>query len=74
MSENNLSRRELLQAMAAVLLLHGALEAQATASSLCFTSTVEMARLIRTKKRSAREALAAYLKQIERVNPKGRFR
>jgi amidase len=33
-------------------------------------STVEMARLIRTKKLSAREALAAHLKQIERVNPK----
>jgi len=32
--------------------------------------TVEMARLIRTKKLSAREALAAHLKQIERVNPK----
>ena len=33
-------------------------------------SAVEMARLIRTKKLSAREALAAHLKQIERVNPK----
>jgi len=33
-------------------------------------STVEMARLIRAKKLSAREALAAHLKQIERVNPK----
>jgi amidase len=31
---------------------------------------VEMARLIRAKKLSAREALAAHLKQIERVNPK----
>ncbi len=29
-----------------------------------------MARLIRAKKLSAREALAAHLKQIERVNPK----
>jgi amidase len=29
-----------------------------------------MARLIRTKKLSAREALAQHLKQIERVNPK----
>jgi hypothetical protein len=54
MSENNLSRRELPQAMAAVLLLDGAPEAQATASSLSFTSTVEMARLIRAKKLSAR--------------------
>jgi amidase len=33
-------------------------------------STVEMAKLIRTKKLSAREALAVHLKQIERVNPK----
>ena len=29
-----------------------------------------MARLIRAKKQSAREALAAHLKQIERVNPR----
>ncbi len=39
-------------------------------SEICFLSAVEMARLIRTKKLSAREALAAHLKQIERVNPK----
>jgi amidase len=39
-------------------------------TDLCFTSAVEMARLIRSKKLSAREALAAHLKQIERVNPK----
>src|SRR5207302_9609731 len=41
-----------------------------SASSVCFMSTVEMARLIRAKKLSAREVLAAHLKQIERVNPK----
>ncbi len=52
------------------MLLDGTLQVQATASSICFMSTVEMARLIRTKKLSAREALAAHLKQIERVNPK----
>jgi len=51
-------------------MLAGILEAQAAAPSVCFMSTVEMARLIRTKKLSAREALAAHLKQIERVNPK----
>jgi len=39
-------------------------------SSICFMSAIEMARLIRTKKLSAREALAAHMKQIERVNPK----
>ena len=70
MSENNPTRREVLLGMAAVLLLDGALEAEATASSVCFLSTVEMARLIRTRKLSAREALAAHLKQIERVNSK----
>jgi amidase len=69
-SENNPTRREVLLGMAAVLLLDGALEAEATASSVCFLSTVEMARLIRTRKLSAREALAAHLKQIERVNSK----
>ena len=33
-------------------------------------SALEMARLIRTKQLSAREALAEHLRQIERVNPK----
>src|SRR5689334_16566085 len=68
-AENDSTRRELLLGMAAVPILQEVLEAQST-SSLCFTSTVEMARLIRTKKLSAREALAIHLKQIERVNPK----
>lgn len=44
--------------------------AQTSGATLCFSSAVELARLIRTKKLSAREALAAHLKQIERVNPK----
>jgi amidase len=39
-------------------------------NSICFLSAIEMARLIREKRLSAREALAAHLKQIERVNPK----
>jgi amidase len=69
MSENP-TRREALRGLAAVPLLEGALEAQAATPSVCLMSTVEMARLIRTKKLSAREALAAHLKQIERVNPK----
>src|SRR5437764_2825307 len=66
MNENHSTRREVLLGMAAAPLL----QAQAAASSLCFMSTVEIARLIRTKKLSAREALAAHLKQIERVNPR----
>jgi amidase len=70
MGENEPTRREILLGMAGALLLEGTLTAQATAGSVCFLSTVEMARLIRTKKLSAREALAAHLKQIERVNPK----
>jgi amidase len=70
MSGDDLTRREVLLGMAAVPLLQGVQEARVTASSVCFMSTVEMARLIRAKKLSAREALAAHLKQIERVNPK----
>src|SRR5437016_1953128 len=70
MSENHPTRREVLLGTAAVPLLEGALDAQTAASSVCFMSTVEMAQLIRRKKLSAREALAAHLKQIERVNPK----
>jgi amidase len=70
MSENQPTRREVLLGTAAALLLKGGLDAQAADSSICFMSTVEMAREIRAKKLSAREALAAHLKQIERVNPK----
>ena len=70
MSENHLTRRDALLGLAAAPLLEGALEAQGAADSICFMSAVEMAGLIRARKLSAREALAAHLKQIERVNPK----
>jgi amidase len=70
MSENHPTRREVLLGTAAALLFKGGLEGEATDSSICFMSAVEMARLIRAKKLSAREALAAHLKQIERINPK----
>jgi amidase len=70
MSENHPTRREVLLGTAAALLLKGTLEGQAADSSICFMSAIEMARLIRAKKLSAREALTAHLKQIERVNPK----
>jgi amidase len=69
MSEDHPNRREALLGVAAALPLARTLEAQ-SASPICFMSAVEMARLIRAKKLSAREALAAHLKQIERVNPK----
>jgi amidase len=70
MSENQPSRRDVLLGTAAAIFLKGALVTEAAESSICFTSAIEMARLIRAKKLSAREALAAHLKQIERVNPK----
>src|SRR5262249_20553494 len=65
----NLTRREVLIGMAVVPFIQSTLNSQAT-SSICFMSALEMARLIRAKKLSAREALAAHLKQIELVNPK----
>ena len=70
MPSNHLTRRETLMGLAAESLAGGALTAQASASPVCFMSAIEMARLIRAKKLSAREALALHLKQIERVNPK----
>jgi amidase len=39
-------------------------------SDICFLRAVDMVELIRQKKLSAREVMAAHLKQIERVNPK----
>ncbi|HUI80212.1 MAG TPA: amidase family protein, partial [Bryobacteraceae bacterium] len=41
----------------------------ATSPDICFLPAAEMADLIRRKKLSAREAMTAHLKQIERVNP-----
>lgn len=46
------------------------LSAAPVPSGICYLSATEMARLIRDRKLSAREALEAHLKQIERVNPK----
>jgi amidase len=66
MSDNHPTRRDALLAAAVAPLL----EAQTGAPPVCFLSAVEIARLIRTKKMSAREALTEHLKQIERVNPK----
>jgi len=64
------TRRETLQALSAATLINSVPAAQAADPGVCFTSAVEMARLIRAGKLSAREALAAHLKHIERVNPK----
>ena len=70
MSENHPTRRDVLMGVAALPFAASTLAAQRDAPDVCFMSAVEMARLIRTKKLSAREALAAHLTQIERVNPK----
>src|SRR5579872_698287 len=72
MSDHRPSRRAILQGAAAALFLKGALvtDAAEPSNAICFMSAIEMARLIREKKLSAREALAAHLEQIERVNPK----
>jgi amidase len=40
-----------------------------TGDSLCFTSARELAALITSKQVSAREVMAAHLRQIERLNP-----
>src|SRR5580704_9790662 len=69
MADDHLTRRAAIQGLAAVSVVSGTLHAQAP-SALCFTGAIEMARLIRAKKLSAREVLAVHLKQIERVNPK----
>jgi len=63
------TRRQAIQNLGVAALATQTSMAQA-ASSICFLSAVEMARLIRLKKLSAREVLAEHLKQIERVNPK----
>src|SRR5277367_3803709 len=66
----NPTRREFLVGAGAASLMARTGSAELAPDAFCFTSTVEMARLIRTKKISAREMLAEHLKQIERVNPK----
>jgi len=70
MNNDHPTRRQILLGMAAAPIFQQSLQAQSSDSSLCFMSAVEMARLIRAKKLSAREVTAAHLKQIERVNPK----
>ena len=57
------TRRDLLALAATPLLAQ-------PGNDLCFLPARELARLIRAKKLSAREALDAHLKQIHRVNPK----
>jgi amidase len=70
MDEHTPTRRTVLMGMAAASTSEAGPAADSGISDVHWMSAVEMARLIRAKKLSAREALAAHLKQIERVNPK----
>src|ERR1700682_5379230 len=67
MSSPLINRRQAVQLMGAA---SAAQTFAAQAPDICFLTAVEMAGLIRRKKLSAREIMAAHLKQIERVNPK----
>src|SRR3954471_13939042 len=70
------TRREFLQATGAGVTLAAlgertdAAPAAGSASDLCFASAVQLARMIRAREVSAREVMAAHLRQIERVNPR----
>ena len=70
MSEHGPTRRTILISAAAASAFDGTATGGSAASSVYWMSAIEMARLIRAKKLSAREALVEHLKQIERVNPK----
>src|SRR5579863_8372162 len=67
MADSPITRREAVQVLGTAAAVT-ALAAQTP--DICFLSAVEMAGLIRRRKLSAREVVAAHLKQIERVNPK----
>jgi amidase len=76
MNPDNVDRRDFIKAAgtsAIVTAVAGgpSITAEAaTADELCFSSAVELARLIRSKEVSAREVMAAHLARIERFNPR----
>ncbi len=73
MIDEQLTRRQTLKRLAlAGLALGTAIEGEAVEKNqdICFMTAVEMARLIRAGKLSAREAMDAHLRQIEHHNPK----
>lgn len=72
MNNDGIDRRAFIKA-ASTSAIVGAVASNAnaaTADELCFTSAVELARLIRSRQVSAREVMAAHLEQINRVNPR----
>src|ERR1700731_2341741 len=74
MPDRSVTRREANQMLGAAaatpLLAAQSPVLSAQSPDICFLSAVEMAGLIRSKKLSVREVMAAHLKQIERINPK----
>ncbi len=74
MPNESYDRREFLGAVAAgaaVATGSGSFTAAAaTADELCFSSAVELARILHTRQVSAREVMAAHLARIERFNPR----
>jgi amidase len=62
-----MTRRDALAALSAAA---APLLASNTSNNICYMRAVDIADDIRTKKLSAREVMAAHLKQIHRVNPK----
>jgi len=66
----DLTRRQTLEALTAASLAAGAAESQTAVSPICFMSALELAKLIRTRKLSARALVEAHLKRIEQINPK----
>ena len=74
MSNEHYDRRELLvgAGAGAIVAAVGSVATSATAQGsqdLCFLSATELARLIRTRRVSAREVMAAHLERINTVNP-----
>lgn len=63
---SRMTRREAGKVLAAAA---AAQSVRAAGADVCFMTAREMASMIRRKKLSAREAMEAHLKQIERVNP-----
>ena len=74
MPNDSYDRRDFMKAAGASALA-GAVSsvapaAAATADELCFSSAVDLAKLIQTRQVSAREVMTAHLQRIERFNPR----
>src|SRR5580700_6290497 len=67
MPDDSITRRQASRILGAVA---ASQTLKASTSEICSLTAVEMASLIRQKKLSAREVMAAHLKQIDQVNPK----